>query len=305
MKNLLTIDVEDYFQVQVFSRRVGFQRWGAYDSRVGRNTERILEILARTGVRATFFVLGWIAERMPGLIQEIDRQGHEIASHGYRHRHIQEQTPREFREDVRSARSVIEKIIGKPVYGYRAPTYSITERSLWALRILVEEGYRYDSSIFPIRHDLYGIPSAPRTPFLISSIQVQPERLDSMRLTAIPNGAFAGMARLPSDGLLELPPATVEVLGNHFPVAGGGYFRLFPYWLTRWGLKRINREGHLFSFYIHPWELDPEQPRIQGISRLSRTRHYHNLEKTESRFLRLLSDFSFADVRSVFPWIET
>jgi polysaccharide deacetylase family protein (PEP-CTERM system associated) len=171
------------------------------------------------------------------------------------------------------------------------------------LKILVEEGYRYDSSIFPIRHDLYGIPSAPRTPFLISSFPDHPKRLDSLRLTPIPGFSSAGDCSIPSDGLLELPPATVEILGNHFPVGGGGYFRLLPYWLTKRGLKRINRGGHLFSFYVHPWEMDPGQPRIEGISRLSRFRHYHNLEKTETRFLRLLSDFSFTDIRSVFPKI--
>ena len=304
IRNLLTIDVEDYYQVAVFSRVVGYPRWSEYENRVEKNTLRILEILNRADVKATFFVLGWIAERMPTLVREIDAQGHEVASHGYRHRSIQEQTRQEFRDDVRSAKKILEEIIKKPVYGYRAPTYSIMEKTLWALNILSEEGYRYDSSIFPIRHDRYGIPAAPRIPFVTRLCQTHPTRIEDLVSARLSSCNDYGNCRIPPDGILELPPATVRILKNNFPVAGGGYFRLLPYGFVKWGLKRINQEGNLFVFYIHPWEMDPQQPRINGVSVFTRIRHYHNLDKTEALFLRVLSDFPFTSVLSVFPQIQ-
>jgi polysaccharide deacetylase family protein (PEP-CTERM system associated) len=218
------------------------------------------------GVTATFFVLGWVADRFPALVTDLAKAGHEMASHGYSHHLVYNQTPAEFREDVRRAKAVIEDRSGRRVQGYRAPSYSITRRSLWALDVLVEEGYTYDASIFPIRHDRYGIPDAPRHPYMLARRA----------------GALA-----------EAPPSTVRLGGMNLPVAGGGYFRLLPYWWTRWGIGRVNRqEGRPAIFYLHPWEIDPDQPRLDaGV--VSRFRHYRNLDKTESRLRRLLAEFRF------------
>jgi polysaccharide deacetylase family protein (PEP-CTERM system associated) len=269
--NAMTIDVEDYFHVSVFDGTLPRRSWPALDSRVVANTDRMLAILDEAGVRATFFVLGCVAERAAALVQRIAARGHEIASHGYAHRLVYDQTPASFRDDVRRAKHILEDAAGSEVTGYRAPSYSITARSLWALDVLIEEGYRYDASIFPIHHDRYGIPLSPRHPYII---------------------------RRPSGWLAELPGSTVRLGGMNLPIGGGGYFRILPYRWTRWGIARLNGEGRPAIFYLHPWEIDPSQPRLPA-SGLSRFRHYRNLEQTESRLRRLLADFQFGSMRDV------
>jgi polysaccharide deacetylase family protein (PEP-CTERM system associated) len=275
--NALTVDVEDYFQVSAFERVVARERWGAYESRVVANTDRLLDLFAERGVHATFFVLGWTAGREPALVRRIAAAGHEIASHGHGHRLVYDQTPDQFREDVRRARAQLQAFSGQAVVGYRAPSFSITGRSLWALDILIEEGYTWDASIFPIRHDRYGIPSAPRHPYWIDRA--------------------AGR-------LLEIPASTVRLAGTNLPIGGGGYFRLFPYAWTRRGIRRLNQvERKPAVFYLHPWEVDPGQPRLQA-SRLSRFRHYHNLAETDGRLRRLLADFRFASIADAIPALQ-
>jgi polysaccharide deacetylase family protein (PEP-CTERM system associated) len=270
--NAMTIDVEDYFHVSVFDGVVPRSDWDRLESRVCRNTERLLDIFDQSGIRGTFFVLGWVGERYPGLVRDIEGRGHEIASHGYAHRLIYDQTPGAFREDVKRAKGILESATGNRVLGYRAPSYSVTPRSLWALDILAEEGYAYDSSIFPIRHDRYGIPVSARHPFAI-------ER----------NGLR----------LVEVPGSTTRVGPLNLPVGGGGYFRILPYAWTRWGIGRINRREHRPAvFYLHPWEIDPGQPRLRA-GLLSRFRHYRNLHRAEGRLKALLGDFTFAPIRTV------
>ena len=270
--NAMTIDVEDYFHVSVFDGVLPRAQWETLESRVCANTERLLQIFEEYGVRGTFFVLGWAAERFPELVRRIARGGHEIASHGYGHRLIYDQTPAAFREDVRRAKGCLENACGRQVNGYRAPSYSITPRSLWALDILLEEGYRYDSSIFPIRHDRYGIPVSERHPYAIERTQGR---------------------------LVEVPGSTTKVGPMNLPVAGGGYFRILPYRWTHWGISRVNRrENRPVVFYLHPWEIDPDQPRLNA-GRLGRFRHYRNLDQTESRLRRLLSDFDFGTMESL------
>jgi polysaccharide deacetylase family protein (PEP-CTERM system associated) len=272
--NAMTVDVEDYFHVSVFDGTLPRHQWTTLESRVGRNTDRLLEIFAASGVRATFFVLGWVAERFPAIVRSIVSHGHEIASHGYAHRLVYDQTPAAFREDVRRSKLLLEDIGGQPVAGYRAPSYSVTPRSLWALDILIEEGYTYDTSIFPIRHDRYGIPVSARHAY-------------SMTRSA--------------GRLLELPASTARWGLLNLPVAGGGYFRILPYAWTRWGIDRLNQlEQRPAIFYIHPWEIDPEQPRLHA-GMLGRFRHYRNLDKTEERLTRLLADFAFGPVCALFP----
>jgi polysaccharide deacetylase family protein (PEP-CTERM system associated) len=248
--NAMSIDVEDYFHVSVFDGLVPRTAWDQMESRVCRNTDRLLDVFAEHGVRSTFFVLGWVAERYPALVRRISEAGHEIASHGYAHRLIYDQTRQAFREDIWRAKRLLEDASGTAVAGYRAPSYSITPKSLWALDALLDEGYRYDSSIFPIRHDRYGIPVSARAPYSI-------ER----------------------DGgtLVEVPASATRLGPLNLPVAGGGYFRILPYWWTRWGIDRVNRiERRPAVFYLHPWEIDPEQPRLSA-GRLGRFRHYCNL----------------------------
>ena len=275
--NAMTVDVEDYFQVSAFERVVSREAWEDLPSRVIANTERLLRVLAEHEVRATFFVLGWVADRHPSLVSLISDLGHEVASHGYWHRLVYQQTPRAFREDIRRSKDVLEAVTGQRVEGYRAPSFSITTQSLWALDILIEEGFRYDASIFPIRHDRYGIPDSPRHPYVL------------------PCRAGA---------LVEVPGSTARIGPMNVPVAGGGYFRLLPYGWTRWGIARLNeRERRPAVFYLHPWEVDPDQPRLQA-SALSRFRHYRNLDKTESRLRRLLTDFRFAPLRHVLADVE-
>jgi polysaccharide deacetylase family protein (PEP-CTERM system associated) len=265
--NAMTVDVEDYFQVSAFDRSVPRSEWDGFESRVVRNTRRLLELFDHADVRATFFVLGWVAERHPSLVRRIAEAGHELASHGFSHRLVYEQSPEEFREDLRRSRAALSAAASAPVYGYRAPSFSITARSLWALDIIREEGFLYDASIFPVRHDRYGIPSAPRHFHALTQ-----------------NGGT----------LLECPGSTVTVAGMNLPVAGGGYFRILPYAWSRWGISRLNtHEGRPAIFYMHPWEIDAAQPRLPGPL-LSRFRHYTNLHKTERRLTRLLSEFRFA-----------
>lgn len=270
MQNALTIDMEEFFQVHALSDAIHREDWIRYASSVEDNTARILDILASQGVQATFFCLGWIAAQHPHLIKRIHARGHEIACHGYWHQVIYNQNMQQFREDVSKAKDLLEDLAGEAVIGYRAPTYSITERTLWALDILEELGFRYDSSIFPIRHDNYGIPHAPRFPYKISGYDI-----------------------------VEFPISTVRVGRVNLPIAGGGYFRLLPYLATWLGLKSINSSGNPFIFYIHPWEFNPHTPKVPGLSPLSRFRTYVGLSRTASRFARLASDFPFTTCRHV------
>jgi polysaccharide deacetylase family protein (PEP-CTERM system associated) len=270
--NAMTIDVEDYFHVSAFEDVVRRADWDFYERRVVANTRRLLDIFARADVRATFFVLGWVADREPALVRAIVAAGHELASHGYAHRLIYEQEPGAFREDIRRAKALLERIGGVAIRGYRAPSFSVTPRSRWALDVLLEEGYTYDASIFPIRHDRYGMPGAPRHPH----------------------------HQRASGGVLAEAPATTVALGPMtMPAAGGGYFRIFPYAFTRWAIRRVNeQERRPAIVYLHPWEVDPAQPRLHA-SRLSRFRHYTNLRQTEPRLERLIRDFTFAPLGDV------
>ena len=270
--NAMSVDVEDYFHVNAFDGIVPRAQWDSLESRVSHNTERLLTLFEAHGITATFFVLGWVAERFPSLVASIASKGHEIASHGYAHRLIYHQTPAAFRDDVRRAKDLLETATGVHVDGFRAPSYSVMANTLWALDVLIEEGYRYDASIFPIRHDRYGLPGSPRHPYVLTR-----------------------------DGgsLVEAPASTVRWGQINLPVAGGGYFRILPYAWTRWGIRRINRrEGRPAIFYLHPWEIDPLQPRVNA-GLLSRFRHYRNLDKTEGRLRQLLRDFRFSTVRQV------
>jgi len=275
-KHCLSFDVEEHFQVSAFESPMRRRHWDQFESRVQINTQKLLELLAKKGVQATFFILGWVAERYPSLVHQIASAGHEVASHGYAHELITSQTPVVFREDIRKAKAILESILSKPVLGYRAPSFSITKDTMWATQVLVEEGYIYDSSIFPVVHDRYGVPSANPELHQLST----------------------------ASGLLwEVPPSTVKCLGVRLPVAGGGYFRLYPYPVLRALLRKLEGEGAPLVMYMHPWEFDPDQPRMEG-SMVSRMRHYLNLDKTEGRMRALLEDFSFAPIRQVFPQIE-
>lgn len=272
--NALTIDVEDYFQVSAFEAHVDRAAWPSIPSRVEANLERILGMLDEKGVKATFFTLGWIAERYPGLIRELVARGHELASHGYAHVRVIHQDRQGFAADIRRTKDLLEEIAGVAVLGYRAASYSIDERTPWAHAELRGAGYRYSSSIYPIRHDLYGVPDAPRF----------------------------GYAPLGSDvPLLEVPITTVEIRGRRFPCGGGGFFRLYPYPLSRWAIARVNRrDGQPAVFYFHPWEVDPRQPRQTGLPLKTRFRHYVNLGRTEGRLRRLLDDFRWERMDRVF-----
>ncbi|MFZ1098577.1 MAG: XrtA system polysaccharide deacetylase [Steroidobacteraceae bacterium] len=269
--NAFTVDVEDYFHVAALSSAITRESWPTYESRVERNTERLLALLAERGVRGTFFVLGWVAERTPGLVRRIAAGGHEIACHGFSHQLIYQQAREEFREETVRAKRLLEDLIGEAVLGYRAASFSVTRDSLWALDTLIDAGFLYDSSIFPIRHDRYGLPGAAP----------EPNRLSA------PSGRT----------LVEFPMSAARFLGVQVPVSGGGYFRILPFWITRAGLKQINeRRGLPFTFYLHPWELDPGQPRFK-VSALSRFRHYTNLARCEDRLRRLLREFEFTSMR--------
>jgi polysaccharide deacetylase family protein (PEP-CTERM system associated) len=273
MLNALTIDVEDYYHVGAFASVIRPADWGQYESRVERNVHRLLDLLDAYQTRGTFFVLGWVAERNPRMLRAVHARGHEVASHGYAHQLIYTQTPDQFREETHRSKGIIEDAIGQLVIGYRAASYSITKESLWALRVLEEEGFRYDSSIFPVHHDRYGIPGSSRF--------------------CHPVDGQGG------EGLVEFPPSTVRFMGVNLPVAGGGYFRIFPYVFTRWAIKHLNhKEYQPAVVYLHPWEIDPEQPRIRADA-LSRFRHYCNLMRTETRLQRLLREFTFGPMCSV------
>ncbi|MGH8249514.1 MAG: XrtA system polysaccharide deacetylase [Steroidobacteraceae bacterium] len=267
--NVLSFDVEDYYQVAALSTAVSRNQWGAQIPRVEGNTARLLGILQDRRIKATFFVLGWIAERHPGVVRDIATAGHEVACHGYSHELIYRQTPEAFREETARAKKTLEHQAQVRVRGYRAATWSITRESLWALDVLGELGFEYDSSIFPTHHDLYGIPDAPRGPHWRS----------------LRNGGK----------ILEFPPSTVRLGPVNLPVAGGGYFRLLPLAVTRWAIRRVNREGLPFMFYLHPWEIDPGQPRLK-LGLKSRFRHYTNLASCERKFRALVAEFPMGPV---------
>jgi polysaccharide deacetylase family protein (PEP-CTERM system associated) len=273
LRNALTIDVEDYFQVSAFDRHIARAHWADQPCRVERNVDLILDLLDQHHARATFFTLGWIAERYPALVRRIVDGGHELASHGYAHLRASEQSPADFSRDITLSKNLLEQLGGQAVQGYRAPSFSIAAGNLWALDRLQAAGYRYSSSIYPIRHDHYGMPDAPR-------------------FASRPTG---------ERGLLELPISTVRVLGRNLPAGGGGYFRLLPYATSRWALRRINsRDGQAGIVYFHPWELDPGQPRPAGIGIKTRFRHYLNLHRMEHRIIRLLGDFRWGRIDDIF-----
>ena len=269
--NALTIDVEDYFQVSAFAPHIRRSEWNTRECRIERNVGRILEMLAVHNTKATFFTLGWIAERYPQLVRQIVEQGHELASHGYGHERASDLTEAAFFADIHLAKIILEDVGGAEVKGYRAPSFSIGTGNLWAFDTLARAGYRYSSSVYPIRHDHYGMPDSPRFAY-----QVRP-------------------------GLLEIPVTTLRALGRNLPSSGGGYFRLLPYALSRWMLKRVNTlDRQSGIFYFHPWEIDVAQPRVEGISSKTRFRHYVNISRMEARLAQLLKDFKWGRMDEVF-----
>lgn len=269
--NALTIDVEDYFQVSAFAPHIARDEWDSMECRVEHNVGRILEMLDHAQVKATFFTLGWIAERYPQLIRRIVQEGHELASHGYGHERASDQNWDSFFTDVNLAKILLEDLTGVEVRGYRAPSFSIGKDNQWAFDCLLKAGYRYSSSIYPIAHDHYGMPDAPRFAY-----EVRP-------------------------GLLEIPVTTLRLLGRNFPSSGGGYFRLLPYALSRWMLSRVNQgDGQAAIFYFHPWEIDVDQPRVEGIGAKTRFRHYVNIDRVEGRLKQLLGDFQWGRMDQVF-----
>jgi polysaccharide deacetylase family protein (PEP-CTERM system associated) len=268
----MSVDVEDYFQVSAFESHIDRTDWDTLPCRVEGNTDRILQLFADHDVKATFFTLGWVAERYPQLIRRMIEGGHEVASHGYSHVRVTNQSPEAFRADVVRTKALLEDLSGQEVQGYRAASYSIGASNLWALDVLAETGHRYSSSIYPIRHDLYGMPEAPRFAFQA-------------------NGG----------AMLEVPVTTVELFRRNYPCGGGGYFRLLPYAMSRWAMRRVNEhDGQSCVFYFHPWELDPEQPRQAGLGFKTRFRHYLNLRRMEQRLSRLLEDFRWDRMDRVF-----
>lgn len=272
--NAMTVDVEDYFQVSAFERYIGRETWDDRECRVERNVERILELFDSRDIKATFFTLGWVTERYPAMIKQIVGQGHELASHGWSHVRVTQQEPAEFRQDILRTKGLLEDVSGQEVIGYRAASYSIGANNLWALDLLQETGHRYSSSIYPIRHDLYGMPDAPRFAFSPGN-----------------------------DDFLEFPVTTVRLGNRNLPCGGGGWFRLIPYAGMRWAMRRVNQvDQEVAIFYFHPWEIDPEQPRQQGIDAKTRFRHYLNLERMQPRLARLLDDFAWGRMDEVLYW---
>ncbi len=272
MVNAMSVDVEDYFQVSAFEKHIPHADWDRFECRVEANTHRILDLFSEYECKATFFTLGWIAERYPGIVKRIVAEGHELASHGYEHIRVTQQNREQFSKDVLRTKAILEDIGGTPVRGYRAASYSIGRDNLWALEVLQETGHAYSSSIYPIRHDLYGMPEAPRFAHHINGLDI-----------------------------LEIPVTTIELRGNKFPCGGGGYFRLFPYRLSKWALGHVNRtDGQPCNFYFHPWEIDPDQPRQSGISFRTRFRHYLNLRRVEARLRALLNDFNWSRMDTVY-----
>ncbi|WP_211197801.1 XrtA system polysaccharide deacetylase [Permianibacter fluminis] len=273
LRNAMTVDVEDYFQVSAMEPYVARENWEKTPLRVERNTETVLQLFSDAGIRATFFTLGWVAERCPALIKRIVDNGHELASHGYEHTRAHQQNREQFAADVRKTKTLLEDMAGVSVTGYRAASYSITRANLWALDELAAAGYRYSSSIYPVHHDLYGIPDAPRQPFF--------------------------PARAPT--LLEVPVTTAQFGSRNVPAGGGGYFRLFPYALSRKLIERVNRRDQMSAvFYFHPWEIDPAQPRPNQLDLRTRVRHYLNLRRMAPRLQRLLSDFQWGRMDEIF-----
>ncbi len=271
ISNALTIDVEDYFQVSAFAPYIERSAWETTPCRIERNINRVLELLNQGGAKATFFTLGWLAQRYPGLVRDISAQGHEVASHGQAHLRASEQSPAEFDNDICAAKHLLEDTVGTAVRGYRAPSFSIGHTNLWAFDRIAAAGYRYSSSVYPVRHDHYGMPDAPRFPYRVGG------------------------------GLLEIPISTARIFGRNLPAGGGGYFRLAPYALSRWAINRVNRvDRRPAIFYFHPWEIDPQQPRVKGIGLKTRFRHYINLDWTEIRLRRLLGDFRWDRMDRVF-----
>lgn len=273
-RNMMTVDVEDYFQVEAFATRIRREDWSRYGCRVEQNTDRILELFDRAGAKATFFTLGWVASRYPKLMQRIAAQGHEIASHGMEHHRADAFGPDRLLADLKDSRALLEDIGGKPVKGYRAASFSVTRKNLWALDAIAEAGYKYSSSVYPVRHDLYGIPQAPRF-------------------------AFRPFA---SSDFLEIPVTSFKLGKVNLPCGGGGYFRLLPYWWSAYQLRQIRRrEKEPCMFYFHPWEIDPGQPAISGISLKTRVRHYTNLKRMQGRLRRILNEFAWDRVDAVYP----
>ena len=272
--NALTIDVEDYFQVSALAPHIPRSDWERIPCRIERNIECILALLQENEAKGTFFTLGWVAERFPGLVRRIVHEGHELASHGYGHERATDQSPQAFSADIKLAKAVLEDIAGTEVRGYRAPSFSIGPKNPWAAECIGTAGYRYSSSIYPIHHDHYGAPDAPR---------------------------FAHIAHAGPEGLIEVPVTTVRLFSRNWPAGGGGYFRLLPYSVSRWFLRRVNEvDGQAAMFYFHPWELDAEQPRVPGIGARTRFRHYLNLNRTEARLARLLKDFRWGRADDIF-----
>ncbi|MFT5312733.1 MAG: polysaccharide deacetylase family protein (PEP-CTERM system associated) [Paraglaciecola sp.] len=269
--NAMTVDVEDFFQVSAFESIISPEQWQEYQPRVDHNTRRLLDLFAEKGVKSTFFVLGWVAERYPELIKEIHKQGHEVASHGYAHRRATEQTPEVFRQDVQRSRDHLEDLLGEKLSGYRAPSFSIGYDSEWAFEVLADLGFKYSSSTYPVKHDLYGTPDWPRFAY------TRPE------------------------GIVEIPIPTLKIMGKQIPIGGGGYFRLYPYKVTEKLVKKyLKDEKQPYSFYFHPWEIDADQPRLKHAPLKSRFRHYVNLHRTEGKLIRLLEDFSWSTMRDVY-----
>jgi polysaccharide deacetylase family protein (PEP-CTERM system associated) len=271
MRNILTIDVEDWFQVEALKKCISYQEWNSCESRVLSNVLRILEILDENGAKATFFILGWIAERSHRVVIEIEKHGHEIASHGYGHRVVYEQEEIEIENDIKKSLAILEELTGRKVIGYRAPNFSITDQSLWAYEILSESGIEYTSSVFPAKHvfQVYGLRQAPRFPFVLS----------------LKNGSR----------IKEFPLSTIKIFGRPMPLGGGAYLRIMPYWYNKWAINKINREGHPAIVYFHPWEIDPFQPK-QNLGVLGKFRHYFNLDIMELKIRMLLKDFQFGAI---------
>lgn len=268
----MTVDVEDYFQVSAFESQIDRSRWASFPARVERNVERILALFDEQGVKATFFTLGWVAERWPQLIRRLVEAGHELASHGFEHRRVTQQTAPEFHADVERTKKLLEDLSGQKVLGYRAASYSIAAGNLWALDVLAETGHSYSSSIYPVHHDLYGMPEAPRFAF-----------------------------RVREGGILEVPVTTVRMMGRSWPCGGGGFFRLYPYAVSRWAIKQVNSaERQPCVFYFHPWEIDPRQPRMNHLGLKTRIRHYLNLGRMETRIRCLVNDFQWHRMDHVF-----
>ena len=271
LTNALTIDVEDYFQVSAFAPYIRRDEWDARECRIERNVGRILELLSQRDIKATFFTLGWVAERYPQLVRAIVAGGHELASHGYGHERASDLSRDAFTQDVTRAKKMLEDLGGKPVLGYRAPSFSIGTANLWAFDVLAEAGYSYSSSVYPIKHDHYGMPDSPRFAYRLAN------------------------------GLLEVPVTTLRMMNRNLPSSGGGYFRLLPYALSRWMLRKVNREDRESAvFYFHPWEIDPGQPRIAGIDARTRFRHYVNIDRTEGRLQSLMQDFRWGRMDQIF-----